>query len=89
MAQVDALQKQSGQEGTAAAGKCSGDICSLDSATCDPCSHGANCSSEEGEGETVILASTEQDRRGRSGVSLLYERLYAMDAFLFCPCSLL
>lgn len=63
MAQVDALQKQSGQEGTAVAGKCSGHISSLGSATYDPCSHAANCSSAKGEGKTVILASTEQGRR--------------------------
>jgi len=40
-----------------------GILSSLGSAALDVCSHAANCSSDEGEGETVILASTEQGKR--------------------------
>lgn len=60
--------------------KCSWDTSSLGSATCDPCSHAANCSSDEGEGETVILASTEQGRRKGKvwSVSVLWMLFYSV-----------
>lgn len=82
MARVDALQKQPGEEGTAAAGKCSRAISSLDSATYDPCGHAASCSSEEEKGETVIL---EKGRRKRKvwSVSAVW------GSMLWVLCSLL